>query len=60
MKICLDTDEKDRFLSNLKLYRSYIAIIELKVDLLRYRLHRKTGRVSITYTDLENMLWNHI
>ena len=33
VKTCFGTDEKDRFLSNLKLYRSYIAIIELKVDL---------------------------
>lgn len=45
VKTCFGTDEKDRFLSNLKLYRSYIAIIEKKVDLLRYRLLRKTGRV---------------
>ena len=28
VKTCFGTDEKDRFLSNLKLYRSDIAIIE--------------------------------
>ena len=28
VKTCFVTDEKDRFLSNLMLYRSYIAILE--------------------------------
>jgi RNase P subunit RPR2 len=45
VKTCLGTDEKDRFISNLNLYRSYIAIIEYNVDLLRYILLRKTGKV---------------
>jgi hypothetical protein len=50
MKTCFGTDEKDRFLSNLKLYRSYITIKVLTyvLNILRKRLYLNHFTQNVT------------